>query len=73
VEVFFPLPDDSEGVERALKVCERCPIRVRCRQYAISNLETHGVWGGMTEGQRAAVMREGTALRRVIADEALNA
>jgi hypothetical protein len=59
VEVFFPLPNDIEGVERALRVCERCPVRAGCLHYAITNREVHGIWGGTTETQRAAFVRRG--------------
>ncbi|WP_405433832.1 WhiB family transcriptional regulator [Micromonospora sp. NBC_00617] len=57
VDVFYPLPNDRVAEARALLVCAQCPIRARCRRYAISNRETYGIWGGMTEQQRAALLR----------------
>ncbi|SCL30459.1 WhiB family transcriptional regulator, redox-sensing transcriptional regulator [Micromonospora rhizosphaerae] len=57
VDVFYPLPNDGAAAERALRVCGRCPIRAKCRQYAVSNREAYGIWGGMTERQRAALVR----------------
>jgi WhiB family transcriptional regulator, redox-sensing transcriptional regulator len=41
----------------ALKVCARCPVKDPCLTYAIANDIDHGVWGGLTERQRRAVVR----------------
>lgn len=35
----------------AVKICQKCPIIDKCREYAITNNEI-GVWGGTTEKQR---------------------
>ncbi|MFG2045033.1 WhiB family transcriptional regulator, partial [Dactylosporangium sp. NPDC048998] len=53
----YPLPNDEVAAARALLVCAQCPIRARCRRYAIGNREPYGIWGGMTEQQRAALLR----------------
>jgi WhiB family transcriptional regulator, redox-sensing transcriptional regulator len=48
------------GVAQArpvIRVCERCPVREPCLQYAIDNEITFGVWGGLTERQRRAYQR----------------
>lgn len=36
----------------AQKVCQRCPVRERCLDYAINNNITHGIWGGLTTRAR---------------------
>jgi hypothetical protein len=40
----------------ALKICASCPVKVQCRELAdraeTSELETHGIFGGETPGQR---------------------
>lgn len=36
----------------AKAVCARCPVRRECLEYAITNREPFGVWGGLTEHQR---------------------
>lgn len=55
-ELFFP--DDaqaSESTARAKAVCARCPVRAECLKWAIDNRQTHGIWGGLDESERAAV------------------
>jgi len=33
-------------------ICNGCPVRERCADYADMHGERHGVWGGMTTEQR---------------------
>ena len=47
-----------EAVAKAL--CARCPVRVDCLEYALEIRETHGIWGGLNEMERRAVLRERT-------------
>jgi WhiB family redox-sensing transcriptional regulator len=39
----------AEGI--AKEICSRCPIELRCREYALSTRVT-GIWGGTTEAER---------------------
>ncbi|MTV24731.1 WhiB family transcriptional regulator [Nitriliruptoraceae bacterium ZYF776] len=41
----------------ALKLCDRCPVKEPCLSYALEQGIDHGVWGGLTERQRRAVVR----------------
>jgi WhiB family redox-sensing transcriptional regulator len=44
--------------ERAAKrVCARCPVLDECRRYALEAREPYGVWGGLTEDERANLLR----------------
>ncbi|MGW5610955.1 WhiB family transcriptional regulator [Streptomyces sp. NPDC003753] len=57
-ELFFPVSDDGLSllqVERARRVCDRCPVLRECRGWALRYGETDGVWGGLTPGQRRAL------------------
>jgi hypothetical protein len=56
---FFPAPGDLATVRRALMICDRCPVRIPCRQYALDNRERYGIWGGLTEETRATLTRIG--------------
>lgn len=38
-------------------VCQRCPVRDDCLDYALSTRQAHGVWGGLTTNERAALAR----------------
>jgi len=62
VDLFFGR-DGEPGVERearerrALAVCGSCPVRDACLEHALTVPERYGVWGEMTEDQRAAHRR----------------
>ncbi|MDF9874815.1 WhiB family transcriptional regulator [Cellulosimicrobium cellulans] len=40
----------------AVAVCQPCPVRAACLEYAVANREAHGVWGGTTETERATLL-----------------
>ncbi|MFJ3310654.1 WhiB family transcriptional regulator [Streptomyces sp. NPDC086549] len=42
---------------RAKAVCTGCVVRTECLAYALDNRIEHGVWGGMTERERRALLR----------------
>ncbi|MEV8321276.1 WhiB family transcriptional regulator [Streptomyces sp. NPDC059900] len=54
-------PDELfvQGAEqhRAKTVCSGCPVRTECLAYALDSRIEHGVWGGMTERERRALLR----------------
>ena len=59
-DLFFPLPGDNHQAKRAKDVCAGCPVRDFCRVYADANDHTrqHGIFGGLTEKQRARRRRK---------------
>lgn len=59
IETFFPPPGDLVTVERALTICDHCPVRIPCRRYALDHQERHGIWGGLTEETRETLLRMG--------------
>ena len=42
---------------RAKAVCLACPVRTECLADALDNKIEFGVWGGMTERERRALLR----------------
>jgi len=42
---------------RAKAVCLGCPVRTECLADALDNRVEFGVWGGMTERERRALLR----------------
>ena len=42
---------------RAKQVCKACPVRTECLAEALDNRIEWGVWGGMTERERRALLR----------------
>ena len=60
--MFFPpntfeRKDDKDRREYNAKgICAGCSVRQDCLDYAISIREPHGIWGGLTEGERRALI-----------------
>src|SRR5436853_6680051 len=48
-----------QGAEQnvAKRVCRSCPVRFECLADALDNRIEFGVWGGMTERERRALLR----------------
>lgn len=42
---------------RAKLICQGCPVRTECLADALDNRIEFGVWGGMTERERRALLR----------------
>ncbi|MFI6530482.1 WhiB family transcriptional regulator [Streptomyces uncialis] len=40
----------------AKAVCDACPIRRACAEYALAHDEPHGVWGGLTVRERRRIL-----------------
>jgi WhiB family transcriptional regulator, redox-sensing transcriptional regulator len=59
-DLFFPIgagtasgPDTS----RALRICDGCPVKRQCLEFAMRNGEANGIWGGTTPEERIRVLR----------------
>ncbi len=42
---------------RAAVICRHCPVIAECRAEALDNRIEFGVWGGLTERERRALLR----------------
>ena len=60
--VFFPPAHPERKDERAdrevmaKRICASCGVRKPCLEYAISIKEPHGIWGGLNEAERKALL-----------------
>jgi len=70
--VFFPpshleRKDEREAREmRAKAICAICPVRTPCLHYALEIREPHGIWGGLNELERKALIAESTLPAEVV-------
>ncbi|NNG35902.1 WhiB family transcriptional regulator [Nakamurella aerolata] len=59
---FFFHPEGERGPARAKReakakaICLDCPVLSQCRAHALAVQEPYGIWGGMSEGERAAII-----------------
>jgi WhiB family transcriptional regulator, redox-sensing transcriptional regulator len=53
-EIWFPTELGHSGTHRIAKaICQRCQVSRDCLAYALERRERWGIWGGLSEGQRA--------------------
>jgi WhiB family redox-sensing transcriptional regulator len=53
-EIFF----EGGGVtHKAKKICAGCGVRAQCLEFGLANDERFGIWGGLTRGERRALMK----------------
>ena len=43
--------ETPEHIVKATTICRRCPVAQECANTAIENVETFGIWGGLTPEQ----------------------
>ena len=49
--------------QSAKVICQRCPVVAECLADALDNRTEYGVWGGMTERERRALLRRRPEVR----------
>ena len=54
-EAFFP--EKGGSTREAKRVCGGCAVRMECLEYALSNDERFGIWGGLSERERRRLRR----------------
>jgi len=54
-ESFFP--EKGGSTREAKKICSSCEVRGECLEYALSNDERFGIWGGLSERERRKLRR----------------
>jgi WhiB family redox-sensing transcriptional regulator len=58
-DLFFPIGDGPHAAAQtatAIAVCQRCPVRQPCLDWALA-AGTTGVWGGLDESERRNLRR----------------
>ena len=54
-DLFFPISTTGPAlrqIDEAKRICQACPARTPCLDWALTHGEAAGVWGGTTEEER---------------------
>jgi WhiB family transcriptional regulator, redox-sensing transcriptional regulator len=62
---FEPKADRLAREARAKALCAECPVLRTCREHALANDELFGVWGGLSEADRRALLEAPSRSLRV--------
>ncbi|MEV0452114.1 WhiB family transcriptional regulator [Streptomyces sp. NPDC050600] len=54
---------EGAAQSQARALCTGCPVRSECLAHALDGRIEHGVWGGMTERERRALLRRRPLVR----------
>jgi WhiB family transcriptional regulator, redox-sensing transcriptional regulator len=57
--LFFP--NRGESTRIAKQTCAKCPVQPECLDWAVSEVEPAGIWGGLGERDRRQVRKRGAA------------
>ncbi|HUR22599.1 MAG TPA: WhiB family transcriptional regulator [Acidimicrobiales bacterium] len=66
-DLFFPVGTTGEAVAEtraAITLCQRCPVREQCLEFAMATNQRDGIWGGMSEEDRQRMRSAWLARRR---------
>jgi WhiB family redox-sensing transcriptional regulator len=69
-DLFFPIGTTGQAlvqIDRAKEVCDVCPVKTDCLEYALETNQDSGIWGGLDEEQRRNIRRQAAARQRLYA------
>lgn len=58
VKIFYP--ERGEDTSKAKEICETCAVKTECGEFAITNNEQYGFWGGLALRARRRASKETT-------------
>ena len=59
-ELFFPIGSTGialDMIEAAKDICEQCPAKDPCLEFALQTNQEAGIWGGSTEEERRLIRK----------------
>jgi WhiB family redox-sensing transcriptional regulator len=61
VEIFYHpygerRRDKATRIAQAKQICHQCPVISQCAAWALTTREPYGIWGGLSEDERAAIL-----------------
>lgn len=51
-------PERGGDFLEAKRICQQCPVRVECLEYALAHDERFGLWGGLSERGRREIKKQ---------------
>jgi WhiB family transcriptional regulator, redox-sensing transcriptional regulator len=57
-DLWFPETFHGAEHRRARKICDECPVKVECLEYALVNRIDYGIWAGTLPLERRALRRK---------------
>ncbi|MFN8016199.1 MAG: WhiB family transcriptional regulator [Acidimicrobiia bacterium] len=70
-DLFFP--ERGASTREAKSVCAGCEVKGECLEYALTNGEKFGIWGGLSERERRRLRRQRALERKAREAEAAQA
>ena len=69
-DLFFPVGTTGQAlvqIERAREVCNQCPVKRDCLEFALETNQDSGIWGGTSEEERRKLRKAWLARQRELA------
>jgi WhiB family redox-sensing transcriptional regulator len=66
-DLFFPVGTTGQAliqIDRAKQVCNQCPVKTDCLDFALETNQDSGIWGGTSEEERRKLRREYVAIHK---------
>ena len=74
-ELFFPVGTTGQAllqIDRAKQVCDECPVKIECLDFAIETNQDSGIWGGTSEEERRDIRRRIAARNKALKAAQIN-
>ena len=55
-ETGLPQAEAEARVDQAKLICQECPVISACAAWALTTREPYGIWGGLSEDERARIL-----------------
>ena len=68
--LFFGAEEGESELERqtreshAKAICQNCPVKAPCLEFAMETNQKYGIWGGYTDKERSSLKRRRARARR---------
>lgn len=62
-DLFFP--ERGASTRKAKAICNACEVQTECLEFAITQSEKFGIWGGLSERERRKIRKERSIAARI--------